>query len=262
MRNEERQLGSVSNALRLLEAMAPKSLCGVSELSRTLQISKTSIDRLLTTLVAAGFAEQDPNTRKYRLTKKIVSLADRVRSRTSMVELARPHLAALAAQVGEAANLGVFVDGHLVYLDTIASTHTFQIEARAGSRLPAHCTAGGKAILAYSRPDLVNTYLAEFVPVAHTRFTLCRPALLRQELTRIRRQGFALDQGEFLEEAWCAAAPVLGEDGHAVAAVSVTAPKSRFTVKRDELVSHVTATANRIAAVISPAADVAAPPGA
>ncbi|GAA0997782.1 IclR family transcriptional regulator [Acrocarpospora macrocephala] len=255
---EERGLGSVANALRLLETMARVPQAGVSELARALHLSKASMDRLLSTFTRAGFAEQDPATRKYRLTVKIVALAESVRSRIGLVEIARPHLTGLAEQVHEAVNLGVYLDGGMVYLDSIPSRHTFQIEARPGVMLPAYCTGAGKAILAFSRPEVVESYLAGVAPVAHTRFTLTSVSLIREELESIRRAGFAEDKGELLEEACCAAAPVPGPDGYAVAALSVTAPRSRYSVRRAELISAVTAAAERVTAGIA-AAGITAP---
>jgi len=256
----DRSLGSVANALRLIEVLARSPHVGVSELARALDLSKASIDRLLTTLTRAGFAEQDPHTRRYRLTVKIVALADGVRSRIGVVEVARPHLAALADQVREGVNLGILREDALVYLETIPSTHTFKIEARPGVTLPAYCTGAGKALLAFSRPPAIEAYLARLAPVAHTPNTLTSTALLRDELTAIQREGFAEDRGELLEEAWCVAAPVLDADGFAVAAVSITAPRSRYAAKRAELASAVTATTRHISAGIAAAGVTPAPP--
>lgn len=234
-----------------MEVMARLPQAGISELARTLRLSKASIDRLLSTLTYEGYAEQDPDTRKYRLSVKIVALAVSVRARSNIVEIAKPYLTELADQVHEGVNLGTFMDGSLVYLDAIPSTYTFSIEAKPGVMLPAYCTGAGKAILAFSRPEVIDSYVADLEPVAHTPFTLTSHTLLRDDLTAIRHAGFAEDRGELLEEAWCVAAPVLAGNGFAIAAVSITAPRSRYAARRAELVSAVTATARRIEAGIA-----------
>jgi DNA-binding IclR family transcriptional regulator len=256
MRNEpggqtERGVGSLANALRLVEVMAGEPASGISELARELGVSKATVDRLLGTLVRAGYAERDADTRKYRLTVKIVALAERVRSRIGLVEIARPRLRALAADLGEAANLGVVRGQDLVYLETVPSSHVFQIEARPGVSLAAYSTGAGKAILAFSRPDIVDAYLRGVRPVAYTPSTLTSVEDIRRELDAVRAAGVAEDRGELLEEAWCLAAPIPGPDGWAAAAVSVTAPRSRYAVKREDIESAVRATACDVAAALA-----------
>lgn len=245
--SDRRELGSVANALRMLEALAVATDAGVSELARDLAISKASVDRLLTTFASAGFVERDPVSRRYRLSLKIAMLAESVRSRTGIVELARPHLRALSEQVREGVNLGVLVDGALVYAEVIPSAHVFRIEARPGMALPAYCTAAGKALLALLPADQLDAYLAELEPLQHTPTTLTSAARIRAALDEVRRAGYAIDHGEMLEEAYCVAAPVLDRDRRGLAAVSVTVLRSQFEAKRDELITAVTATARDIA---------------
>lgn len=245
-RSESRELASVANALRMLELLAGARDAGVSEMARQLGISKASVDRLLMTLRSAGFVEQDPRTRRYRLSFKIATLGEAVRSRAGIVDLARPRLRALSELVREGVNLGVFADGVLVYVDLIPSTHIFRIEARAGTTLPAYCTAAGKALLAFMAREGLDAYLADLVAIQHTPSTLTTAAALLAELEEIRRSGYAVDHGELLEEAWCVAAPVFGRDELAAAAVSITAPRSHFQVKSAELIAAVSAAARDI----------------
>lgn len=238
----------MGNALRMLETLATVPDAGVSELARELHISKASVDRLLSTLITAGFVERDPSTRRYRLSLKIAVLAENVRSRTGIVELARATLERLSDKIHETVNLGVVLDGALVYADTIPSGHIFRIEVRPGTALPAYCTAGGKVLLAYATPERRDEYLADLVPIQHTPATLTTTAAIRAELEEIRSCGYGLDRGEMLEDARCVAAPVLGSAGAPLAAVSVTAPKSHFDAKGDELIAAVIAAASDISA--------------
>lgn len=241
-----RELGSVANALRLVELLARTTDAGVTDLARQLGISKASVDRLLTTLVSAGFVEQDPQSRRYRLSLKIVLIAEAVRGRIGIVDVARPRLLALSDEVQEAVNLGVLVDGALVFAEMIPSTHVFRFEPRPGTALPAYCTSAGKTLLAFVTAAKLDRYLATVVPARHTSATLTTVARIRAELEEIRRVGYALDRGELIEEAWCVAAPVLGGDGLAVAAVSVTMPRSHFELKRESVIAAVTVAARDI----------------
>lgn len=240
---QKSELTSVANALRLLEELAAEAEVGVSELARRLGVSKASASRLLGTLRSHDFVEQNPATRRYRLTLKVAVLAEGVRSRLGIVEVARPHLAALARECGEAANLGVLLNRELVYVDTIPSSHLFRIVVRPGTALPAYCTGAGKALLAHLPAAELDDYLAQVELAEYTDTTLTSDAELRAEAEQIRRQGHAVDRGELLHEAWCAAAAVLDRDGYPLAAVSVTAPRSHFDADRDRIIANVTATA-------------------
>ncbi len=244
------ELTSVANSLRLLEELAAVPEAGVSELARQLEVSKSTVDRLLRTLAGRGFVEQNPENRRYRLSFKIAVLAEGVRSRTGIVEVARPFLKELDDRLQEGANLGVFLEGSLVYADSITSGQMFRIAARPGTKLPAYCTGAGKVLLAFLPSAELDRYLEELSPERHTANTLTTVPAITAELKQIRRDGFALDRGELLEEAFCAAAPILDASGTATAAISVTATQSRFESKREEIVAAVCAAASQISELV------------
>ena len=226
----------------------------MSSLARTLGVSTGTVDRLLNTLAAVGYVEQSPMTRRYRLTLKLAALGERVRARLGVIEVAHPHLVALAAELREGVNLGVLVDGALIYADSIPTDHLFRIEARPGTSLPAYCTAAGKVLLAHQPPDALEAILDEITFEQHTDATLADAAALRAELARVRRDGHALDRGELLAEAWCAAAPVFADDGTVACAISATSVQSRFARKHDEIVADVMASARDITADLAASA--------
>jgi DNA-binding IclR family transcriptional regulator len=255
---EQRELSSVGNALRLLEVLAGRRDAGVSELARELRVSKPTADRLLRTLVAAQFAEQHPVTRRYRLSSKIVALADGVRARLTVVEAARPHLVALADELHETIHLGALSGGSVVYLETVGAGEIFRIEVPPGTLLPAYATGVGKAVLAFSPPERISAYLDRFAPQAFTSSTVVDAAGLRSALAVIRDRGYAEDAGEILEEVRCVAVPIVDSSGYAAAAVSVSMPRSRFVTKRDLALARLLDAAARIAASTPDGAEHAA----
>ncbi len=245
------ELSSVANSLRLLEELAAVPEAGVSALARQLEVSKSTVDRLLRTLAGRGFVEQNPDNRRYRLTFKIAVLAEGVRSRTGIVEIARPFLKELDDRLQEGANLGVLVEGSLVYADSINSPQMFRIAARPGTTLPAYCTGGGKALLAFLPPAELDRYLEGLVLERHTANTLTTVPALKAALEEIRGKGFSLDRGELLEEAFCAAAPVLDAKGAGIAAISVTATQSRFEPKRERIIEAVRTAAAQMSELLA-----------
>ncbi|MFJ5304308.1 IclR family transcriptional regulator [Streptomyces sp. NPDC088350] len=245
---EERKIASVANAMRLIEKLDTLGEAGVSELSRELGVSKPAVDRLLVTLLDSGFVEQNAESRRYRLSIRFIAIANGIRPRTKLPEIARPYLLDLNDRFHETVHLGVVSNGNVVYAETVPSRQMFRIEAKPGTTLPAYCTALGKAVLAHRDADEVEQYLRTVVPVAYTRYTTTDFGALRQQIASVRRDGFALDLGEILEEVCCLAAPVLDSKGRALAALSVTAPRSLFLRKREELEQAVPAAARQLTA--------------
>lgn len=244
----DREIASVSNAMRLIQEMGRREHAGIAELSRSLNLSKPSVDRLLSTLINSGFVEQNPETKKYRLGVKFVAIADSIRPRTSLIDVARPHLAVLARRFSETTNLGTLVGGSIIYADTIPSQRLFRIELKAGTMLPAHNTAIGKAILAFRPNWELERYIEEAEIQALTPRSTATADMLREQIRETRARGYAIDDGEILEEACCASAPVLDPDGVAIAAVSITAPRSTFYRTFDDIVAAVIHAAARISA--------------
>lgn len=246
-----REINSVANALRLVEALAHRDDASISELATELGLSKPSVDRLLVTLLAGGFAEQEPLTKRYRLSTKILGLADGVRSRTTVIAVARPLLVALAERIGETINLGTLTGAAVTYVDTIHSRDIFRIETRPGTTLPVHCTALGKAILAHRPSAEVEALLPTLVLERFTTNTIISLDTLRAALVRARADGYAVDDAEISEDVHCVAVPILDRGGHAVAGLSVTVPQPRFAQALPALVAELRLTAGHVGARIT-----------
>ncbi|WP_345498195.1 IclR family transcriptional regulator [Nocardia callitridis] len=246
----DREVASVANAMRLIEALGRVESCGISELARELGLSKPAVDRLVSTLMTGGYVEHVAENRKYRLTMKLVAVANSIRDRTGLIDLARPSLLELADQFHETVNLGTLYQGAIVYADSIPSRQMFRIEPVPGSEHPAYTTAMGKAVLAFLPADQLDRYLREFRPVPYTRFTATSAAELRDRISRAREAGYALDDGELVEEVCCVAAPILDASGHAIAAISITTIRSRFSRSREQLTKAVVDAAHTVSQAV------------
>jgi IclR family KDG regulon transcriptional repressor len=243
---ERRELNSVGNALCLLETLAPLPDAGISELSRAMDLAKPTVDRLLVTLVAAGFAEQDRRSRRYRLTHKLLGLADGVRARATLLEVARPYVIELAEQLAETINLGILSDSSVVYLETVASSEVFRVEPRPGTILPAYCTALGKAMLAHLPAERLDAVLAQTSFDRRTPNTITSEQALRDAVAAARRDGYATDNGEVSEDVHCIAVAILDANALALAAVSAAVPRTRFLERRELLIDELQRSAGRI----------------
>jgi DNA-binding IclR family transcriptional regulator len=243
-----RGLSSVSNSLAVLEYLIESGEAGVSDIARHVGVTVGTSHRLVATLVVTGWAEQNPENRKYRPSQKVVRLAHKMRKTISAREIAHEHLERLVRSIHETGNIAVLSDRRVLYVDKVTSDQPFGIEARVGSRLPAYCTALGKVLVAGLEPEGVEAYLVLLKELREQRVKPVPPSptSFRTMVEKARKQGYALDNGEYLPDVYCVAAPIHGSTGHIVAAISVSAPKSRFEANRTALVRDVQEAADAI----------------
>jgi DNA-binding IclR family transcriptional regulator len=125
----------------------------------------------------------------------------------------------------------VFDRGQVLLLETVHRTRTLTISARVGRRVPAHCTASGKVLLAFLPPAVVEPILNAPL-AAYTEKTITSPARLREELEVVRQRGYALDDEEFEVGIRAVAAPIQDIDGNVIAEMSMPGPTNRITPER------------------------------
>ena len=226
---------SLGKALDLLNVMGKRRHpMGVTELAAELEINKSAVHRLLTTLATSGFVDRNPLTRQYFLGPRLFVLGKVYESTVTLRGLARPVLERLAQRLGEAVHLAVPARAErgipcLILLDKIESSYRLAMTPYPGAVSPAHCTAAGKVLLAYlleAQLDQVQGPLPSYTPA-----TLSNLDDLKAELVRIRAQGYAMDNEELEIGLTCVAAPIW-EGRQVVGAVSVSGPTSRLTTDR------------------------------
>jgi len=192
------------------------------ELSRRADLPKSTTHRLAEQLRGLGWLERDHNG--YRIGTRLFELGGLATQRTALRDAAFPHLAALASKTSMAVQLGVLDRGDVVYLERLLVAG-YTLPTRLGGRMPAYCTALGKAMLAFDDTE-ADDVLAGDLP-ARTPNSITCPDELRARLAEVRAEGVAREVGEAVEGLACVAAPVRNS-GRAIAAVSVTGPAERF----------------------------------
>ena len=221
---------------------------GVSELARRLKLHKSTVSRLLSTLEAGGFVQQDPRNGRYRLGLQLAALAGLALTQYELRDVARPLLTDLAEHALETTTLSVLDGDAVVNIDQVLAPHPVKHLGWIGRRMPLHCTAAGKPILAYLPPRALDRLLAGPL-TRYTQHTITNPDLMRRELERIRAQGFALAIEEYELELSAAGAPVRDHRGDVVASITLSGPTFRLPAPRLlELGAVVSATADRISA--------------
>ena len=208
----------------VLEAEAPR---GLGELAADAGLPKSTASRLLGALERNGLVEQEGLRGAFRAGPVMARYAGRGISARRIVEAAEKPMAALADATGETINVAVASPGGVEHLAQVESRHYLGTSQWVGRRVPYHCSANGKALLAFAAAGATEGALE-----ALTSRTITEPALLAAELARIRRDGFATAVDELELGLSAVAAPVLDESGRALAALSVSGPTLRLSPRR------------------------------
>jgi IclR family acetate operon transcriptional repressor len=212
-------------------------------------IPRASCHRLLQALVAAGYVRHVSRGR-YALGWRMHVFCQQVLA-SSPLAGAGPVLEALVATTGQTAHLGVLDGALAVYLACVDSPSSLRLAARPGSRIPLNVSAIGMALAAC----LPDTELAALVHgtswQARTPFSLCSPEDLWAELEQVRRRGYAVDDRGYALDVRCIAAPVLGPDGRAVAAVGITSLASELAADDPEPAQRVCAAAQQLQGLLA-----------
>lgn len=241
--------GTLAAGLDLIEALVeqPRGI-GVTQLARLVGIDKGNAHRLLRLLQARGYVVQEPVTRQYTATPKVLSLAGSVLRRLDLREVAEPIADELVAETRESVHAGVMTRDGVVYVLRRRGQYPVSVETEVGARPPLHATATGKAVLAH----LPEPRVRQLVTLPLQAFTLRTHRTLdalRTDLQGIRAEGFAIDDEEYDTGVRCVAAPVFGIEGTVVGSIGVSGPVPRMAAERlEELAAVVSSAAARVSA--------------
>jgi DNA-binding IclR family transcriptional regulator len=199
----------------------------LKEICYRVRLPKTTVFRYLQTLAAAGFVTYDVTQDVYHAGHRLFELGQLAGEQLRIRDVALPFMRQLREQFNETVNLGILDGLDVVYVEMVESHRSLRMQATLGSRDPSYSTALGKAMLAYVEPSQWEGKLPAKL-AARTHKTLATAAELKANLAVVRKEGFALDDGENEDGARCVGAPIFDSLGQVKAAVSVSAPASRM----------------------------------
>jgi DNA-binding IclR family transcriptional regulator len=242
--------GTVGKALDVLDRVAQAGHpVRFTELLAHGGYPKATLYRYLQTLTHQGMLAYDADRQTYGLGVRLLRLAHAAWAQSSIAPLARPHLDALSAEVGETIHLAQLDQGQVLYVDKRNARRPVEMFSQAGKVGPAYCTGVGKAMLAHLPPEALDRALERQSFHPFTAQTLDTPAKLLAELDAIRQRGYALDREEHEPGIICVAVPILTRAGRAIGALSITSTTVRTTL--DQLAAfapQIRETADLIAA--------------
>ncbi|GHH34743.1 IclR family transcriptional regulator [Lentzea cavernae] len=214
---------SVGKGLCVLDALATsRAPLGVSEIAHRTGMAKSTIHRLLVTMISHGYVAKVED--RYSLADRVFEVGNRVQvgEVENLRESAAPYLAELFALTRQTVHLGVLSGSDVLYVDKVAGTNSPRVTTRVGGRRPAYATGLGKALLAFASPPVVKQTLAGSFK-RFTAYTVADAQRMTQSLVRVRETGLATDYEESFLGVACLAAPVWNADTtRAVASISLS----------------------------------------
>lgn len=221
---------SAERIFQVMEMLADNGAMGLMDLSTALGLHKSTVHRLLMSLIYMGYAKQEEATQKYMLSYKIVNMAGKILDRTGILQIARPYLEWLSEISGEAVHLVQREGNHILYIDKIeAKVGIIRMVSHVGMIHPMYCSGVGKAIMATLPEMEVRQIWRESIIEKKTDKTITDVEQLLKVLEDVRKKGYALDNEENEEGVRCIAACLYGYQKKVKYAFSVSGPTSRMT---------------------------------
>ena len=244
-----RNAGSIQVIERMMSlldvlAQAPEAV-SLKQLAIDTGLHPSTAHRILAAMTASRFVERQ-DTGTYRLGIRLLELGNIVKSRINLREVALPFMQTLHEDIGEAINLGARHDDEIVYLERTSSGRSLvRVVYLVGGRAPLHLTSLGKLFLAQDSAQAVREYAKRTGLPGKTPRSLTDLTTLEKELDKVRRHGIAYDDEEAELGLKCVAAPIFDDEGHIVAALSVSAPADRHAAEWADKVRSTASTVSR-----------------
>jgi IclR family acetate operon transcriptional repressor len=180
----------------ILELLAIKGEASITEISKNLVFGISLVHRLLSILKDLGYVGQDGQNKKYYASLKLLEIGSLVRGRINLIQIARPFMESFKNVINETMLLAFLDGGEVVYIDSVTSGNTLNIDLSPGMRVPAYATALGKILLADLPQEILEQVLLSLKFKKFTSKTVRSARELKIELVKVKEEGFAIDAGE------------------------------------------------------------------
>jgi len=229
---ERAGIQSIERAFAILEEVArQRDGIGLAELAKRVGLHSSTTFHLVRTMVQLGYVSQPKDSKKYRIGRRLFTLAAAALDEVELVNLATPILEKLTTETGESSHFAIRAGDEIVVVAKTAGSGMFQLVDRSGAVRPAHATALGKVLLAALAPAELARDLASRELRSFTAKTIVERAPLERELDEVRRKGIAYDDGEFDPEVRCVAVPVRDFAGRVIGAIGISGPIWRLSLQ-------------------------------
>ncbi|MBL8580386.1 MAG: IclR family transcriptional regulator [Mesorhizobium sp.] len=246
---------SLAKAFGILEAFSlDRRSMNLPELAAITGLTKSAVQRLTFTLESLGYLRKDPISKRYSVTPRTLELGMRYTTTSSLIEIASPYLLDLNIKCGETVNLSEPDGLNMIFVSSYPGRRQISVQLPVGSRFPIYCTAAGRAFLSGSTGEMVDAVMGASQIRSYTPNTILDSAEIVRMIEDARTAGFAFANSEFYRGDINIAAPVMGSDGRAIAAVGASVPVTRWTFESAcaDIAPQVTEAAQTISSLFAP----------
>lgn len=244
---------TVKKALAILETFSQEvQYQGVTEIAKKLNLHKSSAFSFLKTLKEEGYLVYDSRLKKYSLGFKLIELAGRILYKRDLRDISIPIMKELAEAINEDVALNILIEGKRVCIALVESQYFVRQFVPIGKALPLHCSAAGKALLAFLPQQEIDNIVAKHGLPKFTSNTITQKTKLVKELEEIRKNGYAESREEYGKEAASIAFPIFNNKGEIIASLSIQSTINRLTKKTlPEFLKHGFKASQRINAILA-----------
>ncbi len=234
----ENHVRSVKRAIRILELIGRDRSKRITDISRELNIPKSSVYQIISELVNEKILEKDNESNLYFLGLKIFELANMARFNLEIIKVSTVYLEKLNKKLDETIQLTVLESGEVLYVACLESKKRLRTHCALGERAPLHCTGVGKAILAFMPAYEVERIIQKKGLKKFTKNTITDKNALFKELRKISNQGYSIDNMEHEDGIRCVAVPIRNHEGNVFASISVSGPSQRITKEVESILAE------------------------
>lgn len=240
---------SVKSAERVLEVIdyltSVEDGGTLMEISKKLEIPKSSMSQLLATMVRKNYLIRT-EANVYKLGYKLIVCGNKARMSNDIYSASATILKNTVLKTGETVFLAIRSSDEIIYLAKFDSDESIRTTAQPGMRKPMHCTGLGKAFLSFEKKEIRQKLLDIISLDYYTEHTITNRDLLKEKILKYREWGFTIDDEENDNGVYCVAAPIYGDDGDMVAAISCAGSKSRMLDKKQSVIEEIKTAAKKI----------------
>ncbi|MGI6250390.1 MAG: IclR family transcriptional regulator [Anaerolineaceae bacterium] len=231
---------SLDRGLELLEIISKsQEPLGLPELAQSLEVDRSTVFRLLGTLLLRGYVIQDQQTKRYSIGYKVVEISRRAIDRNSLRMISKPYLKDLVNETNESVNLVVLTGREIVCIDQESCPSPLAVTNDIGATFLPHATALGKAVLAFAPDEIRKSIIDTIVFESYTPRTIVNMQVLENSILSIRQQFFALDDEERYIGVRCLAAPIFDYRNKVIGAVGISGPTIRFSLEKVDSLARI-----------------------
>lgn len=222
---------SLARGIEILSIIQEKGSATIIEVAAVLGVDKSTVSRLMSTLMHYDMVSIDPVTKKYRLGFRLLYLSEGVKKNFNIAAVARPYLYKICDETKESVHLATMGNRNMYIVDQVRSQREYSLSAQIGMIEAWHCSAVGKCVLAYKPQSFIEQLFQDYDFEQYTSKTITNYPDLEKELKRIKEQGYALDDEERTVAVRCLAVPVYNYNGNVSCCIGISAPKGQITTE-------------------------------